>query len=86
MTRHCGSGHLALVLRASSGWTISEAMVGSTAGILPKPTISGLCIAASALPSNVSLEKALASAQQACSSFTYSSEGGTAKVGTATLC
>lgn len=77
--RHCGRGHRAFVLRVSSGWTISEAMAGSTAGICPRPNFCASCIAAKALPSEVGLENALESVQQACSSFTYSSEGGTIK-------
>ena len=60
---------------------MSEAMAGSTGGMRPNPTCAASCIAAKVRASVVEWEKALESLQQAWSSFTYFSEGGTVNVG-----
>ena len=80
MTLHCGRGHLASGLRASSGAKMSDAMAGSTGGMRPSPTCAASCMAAKARASVVAWERALESLQHAWSSFTYSSDGGTVNV------
>ena len=60
---------------------MSEAMASSTGGMWPNPTCATSCIAAKVRASVVKWEKALESLQQAWSSFTYFSEGGTVNVG-----
>ena len=80
MTLHCGRGHQAFGLRASSGARIREAMAGSTDGMRPSPTCAAFCMAAKVRASDVELDRALVSLQQAWSSFKYSSEEGTENV------
>ena len=65
MTLHCGRGHLAFGLRASSGAKIREAMAGLTGGMRPSPTCAPFCMAAKVQASDVEWEKALVSLQQA---------------------
>ena len=56
-----------------------EAMAGSTGGMQPKPYCAGSRMAAKARALEEGRGRALASFQQRCSSFKYSSEGGTEK-------